>query len=196
MTDRGFFSIFKSDPIIEEGIKTKYETLVKDAFLNGNTTPESAVEFAKTKLQSEYRVSTVGKPRVMQYAPEVFYDKYNNGDTSWINKQLKVEISKHTLVPSLDNLENQYILQATQETIKGKKPSYNIVNIDNYGGYSLLLDNQNQPVVFKPEIEKTDFYKEAQKEYNKERQYTKEDILNLLNDKVVAEKNKKYRNWK
>jgi hypothetical protein len=43
---------------------------------------------------------------------------------------------------------------------------------------------------------KTDFYKEAQKEYNKERQYTKQDILNLLNDKVIDEKNKKYRNWK
>jgi hypothetical protein len=59
-----------------------------------------------------------------------------------------------------------------------------------------LLDNQNRPVVFQPEIEKTDFYKEAQKEYNKERQYTKQDILNLLNDKVIDEKNKKYRNWK
>jgi len=196
LTDRGFFSIFKADPIIEEGIKTKYETLVKDAFLNGNTTPESAVEFAKTKLQSEYRVSTIGKPRVMQYAPEVFYDKYNGGDTSWINKQLKTEIAKHTLVPNLDKLENQYILKATENTIKGGKPSYNIVNIDNYGAYSLLLDNQNRPVVFQPEIEKTDFYKEAQKEYNKERQYTKQDILNLLNDKVIDEKNKKYRNWK
>jgi hypothetical protein len=192
LSDTGFFSFFRSTPQVDEGLKTKYETLVKDAFLNGNTTLESATEYAKTKLQSEYRVSTIGKPRVMQYAPEVFYDKYNGGDTSWINKQLINKISENNT--NLDT--NNVLLQPIENSIKNGKPSYNIIKTNDYGEYSVLLDNQNRPVVFQPEIEKTDFYKKAQKEYNKERQYTKQDIFNLLNNQAMDKKNKKYYNWK
>jgi hypothetical protein len=193
LTDTGFFSFLKPTPEIEDGIRVKYETLVKDAFLNGNTTPEGAVEYAKTKLQSEYKITNIGKPRVMQYAPEVFYDKYNGGDSSWIKGQLKVEIAKHILVPSLKDLDNQFVLQPTEQTIKGGKPAYNIVKVNDN---SVLLDSQNRPVLFAPDIEKADFYKEAQKQYNKNKQYTKEELLSLIEDKKIEGSDKKFRDFR
>jgi hypothetical protein len=199
LTDTGFFSFFKSTPQIEEGLKTKYETLVKDAFLNGNTTLESASEYAKTKLRGQYRITNVGKPRVMEYAPEVFYDKYNGGDTSWIKGQMAGVIAQNYLVPDFKNVEKDYTLQLIEGSVESGKPSYNIVKNDEFGGIlggSVLLDNRNQPIVFTPNIEETDFYKETQKQYNKERKYTKQDILNILNNRLVDDKNKKYYNWK
>jgi hypothetical protein len=203
MTDTGFFSLFKPTPQIEEGLKVKYETLVKDAFLNGNTTPESAVEYAKTKLQGQYRITNVGKPRVMEYAPEVFYDKYNGGDTSWIKGQMAGVIAQNYLVPDFKNVEKDYTLQLIKGSVESGKPSYNIVKSDEFGGNSVLLDNRNQRIVFTPNIEETDFYKEAQKQYNKDRQYTKQELLAIMEDKVTKEQQKKerekqqkYYNWK
>jgi hypothetical protein len=203
MTDTGFFSLFKPTPQIEEGLKVKYETLVKDAFLNGNTTPESAAEYSKTKLQGQYRITSVGKPRVMEYAPEVFYDKYNGGDTSWIKGQMAGVIAQNYLVPDFKNVEKDYTLQLIKGSVESGKPSYNIVKSDEFGGNSVLLDNRNQRIVFTPNIEETDFYKEAQKQYNKDRQYTKQELLAIMEDKVTKEQQKKerekqqkYYNWK
>jgi len=206
MTDTGFFSFFKPTPQIEEGLKVKYETLVRDAFLNGNTTLESANEYAKSKLQAQYRITNIGKPRVMEYAPEVFYDKYNGGDTSWIKGQMAGVIAQNYLVPDFKNVEKDYTLQLIEGSVESGKPSYNIVKNDEFGGIlggSVLLDNRNQRIVFTPNIEETDFYKEAQKQYNKDKQYTKQELLSIMEDKVTKEQQKKerekqqkYYNWK
>jgi hypothetical protein len=203
MTDTGFFSFFKPTPQIEEGLKVKYETLVRDAFLNGNTTLESANEYAKSKLQAQYRITNIGKPRVMEYAPEVFYDKYNGGDTSWIKGQMAGVIAQNYLVPDFKNVEKDYTLQLIEGSVENGQPSYNIVKSDEFGSNSVLLDNRNQRIVFTPNIEETDFYKEAQKQYNKDKQYTKQELLSIMEDKVTKEQQKKereeqqkYYNWK
>ena len=190
------FSFFKPTPQIDEGLKVKYETFVRDAFLNGNTTLESANEYAKSKLQAQYRITNVGKPRVMEYAPEVFYDKYNGGDTSWINKQLKTIITENDKNFKGKNLEANYSLQLIENSLNTGKPSYNIVKTNEYGENVVLLNEQNRPVVFYPKIEEADFYKEYIKQYNTDRKYTKQDILNLLNNNIVDKNNKKYRDWK
>jgi hypothetical protein len=196
LTDTGFFSFFKPTPQIDEGLKVKYETFVRDAFLNGNTTLESANEYAKSKLQAQYRITNVGKPRVMEYAPEVFYDKYNGGDTSWINKQLKTTIIENDKNFKGNNLNTDYSLQLIENSLNTGKPSYNIVKTNAYGENIVLLNEKNQPVIFSPKIEESDFYKNYIKEYNKDRKYTKQDILNVLNNNIINEKNKKYYNWK
>jgi hypothetical protein len=142
----------------------------------------------------------------MEYAPEVFYDKYNGGDTSWIKGQMAGVIAQNYLVPDFKNVEKDYTLQLIEGSVESGKPSYNIVKNDEFGGIlggSVLLDNRNQRIVFTPNIEETDFYKEAQKQYNKDRQYTKQELLAIMEDKVTKEQQKKerekqqkYYNWK
>jgi hypothetical protein len=132
----------------------------------------------------------------MEYAPEVFYDKYNGGDTSWINKQLKTTIIENDKNFKGNNLNTDYSLQLIENSLNTGKPSYNIVKTNAYGENMVLLNEKNQPVIFLPKIEESDFYKNYIKEYNKDRKYTKQDILNVLNNNIINEKNKKYYNWK
>lgn len=172
---------FKSAPVVNESIKTTFNNLVKDQLLNTNATEESAIEFAKMQIKNEFSTTNVGKRQVMRYAPEVFYRNYNNGDTSWINKQFKSKIVENTKIESVKDIPDTYSLVPVIQTLKTAKPSYYIVEQKNkYGLEGFLLDQNNQKVIFTPEVEQAEFYKQNAKNYEQKnkQKLDKKEIIN------------------
>jgi hypothetical protein len=146
LSNPNFIELLKSNPQIEDGIKKDYETLVNDVFLdNPNATFDGATEFAKNQLKNTYKITTVGKKRVMKDAPESFF----SGDTSWINKQFE-RIIKNVKGKDV-NLDN-YVLQPVANEIKKGKPIYGIVEVDQYGQMNVVLDQNNQKLYFQPNL--------------------------------------------
>ncbi len=172
---------FKFAPVANESIKTTFNNLVKDQLLNTNATEDSAIEFAKMQIKNEFSTTAVGKRQVMRYAPEVFYRNYNNGDTSWINKQFKNKIVENTKIESVRDIPDIYSLVPVIQTLKTGKPSYYIVEQKNkYGLEGFLLDQNNQKVIFTPEVEQAEFYKENAKNYEQKnkQKLDKKEIIN------------------
>jgi len=146
LTDQGLFSLFKSNPEIEEGIKQNYQTLVNDVFLdNPSATFDGATEFAKNQLKNSYKITSVGKKRVMKDAPESFF----SGDTSWINKQFETTVKD--AIGKNANLDN-YVLQPIANEIKKGRPVYGIVEVDQYGQMNAVLNQNNQKLYFQPNL--------------------------------------------
>lgn len=176
--------IFSKNPIIDDGIKTTFEQIVRDQFLNNkNATIEGSIEFAKNKIKNEFITTEVGQKKVMRYAPETFYKQFNNGDTSWINEQFKSKIAEHHLLPDFKNINKDYSIIPVPSTIVNNKPSYFITKTNqNNGEKNIVLDNNNRPVLFTPDMEATEWYKESLKEYNKNKktQLTKQEMKQIL----------------
>lgn len=146
LSSQGLFSWFKSNPQIEDGIKQNYENLVNDVFLdNPNATFEGATEFAKNQLKNSYKITSIGKKRVMKDAPESFF----SGDTNWINGQFETRIKE--VKGKNINLDN-YILQPIPNEIKKGRPVYAVIEVDEYGQMNPILDQNNQKVYFRPDL--------------------------------------------
>ena len=177
LVDRGWF---KADAEISGDIKASFDVLVKDAFTNNKaTTPEGAIEYAKQQIKNTWKATSVGKPKVMKYAPETFFQ----GDTDWISKQLDSTIAQHVLVADVKNAGENYELVPIPNAIRNGKPSYFIT--DNQGT-GLLLNAQNQPVVFTPDFTKTTDYKKMQDDLG--HKLSKEEMKQILEGKQFNDK--------
>ena len=163
---------------------------VKDQFLNNkNATLDGSIEFAKNQIKNEFITTEVGQKKVMRYAPETFYQQFNNGDTSWIKKQFASKVAEHHLLPNLKDIDKDYSIIPLPSTIVNGKPSYFITHTNPKNGkMDLIIDNFNRPVLFTPNMEETDWYKNAFKEYskNKKIQFTKEEMRQILADETEA----------
>lgn len=153
---------FSSNPRIEDAMKLNFETLSKDYFLNNEkATPDTAIEYAKKQLQGEYATTEVGEKKVMRYAPEAYFKKYNQ-DTSWIKDQFKSKIKEFDAKPDLKN----YSIIPTPNFQKTGNPSYFITKkSNNFDKVDIALGANNRPIVFIPNITKTKFYDELKKQH-------------------------------
>lgn len=180
-------SWFSTNPVIEDKIKVAFETLAKDYFVNNErATPESAIEFAKNQIKNEYAITEIGEKKVMRYAPESFYKKYNE-DTSWIKGQFASKIAENRLLPNFDIIDKDYSLVPHPNFIAGGKPAYFITEKKGgYGKMDIMLDNFNRPILFTPDIEKAEFYQKAQEEYKKGRKtpLTRQEMMDILEKKA------------
>lgn len=184
--------IFSKNPAIDDGVKTTFEQIVKDQFLNNkNATLDGSIEFAKNQIKNEFITTEVGQKKVMRYAPETFYQQFNNGDTSWIKKQFASKVAEHHLLPNLKDIDKDYSIIPLPSTIVNGKPSYFITHTNPKNGkMDIMLDNFNRPVLFTPNMEETEWYKDTLKEYNKNRktQLTKKEMKQILADETEAKK--------
>lgn len=182
--------IFSKNPAIDDGIKTTFEQIVKDQFLNNkNATLDGSIEFAKNQIKNEFITTEVGQKKVMRYAPETFYQQFNNGDTSWIKKQFASKVAEHHLLPNLKDIDKNYSIIPVPSTIVNGKPSYFITHTNPKNGkMDLIIDNFNRPALFTPDMEATEWYKNAFKEYskNKKTQFTKEEMKQILANETEA----------
>ena len=179
--------LFSRNPVIEDGLKTTFEQIVRDQFVNNkNATIDGSIEFAKNQMKNEFATTEIGQKKVMRYAPEVFYKQYNNGDSSWIKGQFAGKVAEHTLLPNFDTIDKDYSLVPIASTIATKQPSYFITQKKgNNGRMDIMLDAFNRPVVFTPNIQEAEFYKKAQEEYSKGRKnpLTQQEMLAILEDR-------------
>lgn len=183
-------SIFSRNPAVEDGIKTTFEQIVRDQFLNNkNATLDGSIEFAKNQIKNEFTTTEIGQKKVMRYAPETFYKQYNGGDTSWIKGQFASKVAEHTLLPNFDTIDKDFSLIPHPNFIAGGKPAYFITqNKGNNGRMDIMLDAFNRPVLFAPNMEETQWYQDTQKEYNKKRKtpLTRQEMLQILEDKATT----------
>jgi len=186
--DENFKPIFSSNPTIKDNLKITFEQIVKDQFVNNkNATLEGSVEYAKNVIKNEYTITDIGKKKLMRYAPETFFSKYNNGDTSWIKEQFAYKIIENKAVNSLKELDDDFTLIPHPNFIAGGKPSYFVAHkVGDYGREEVILGANNRPIMFTPNIEEADFYKEQKKQFEKDTKtpFTKEEALNILEGKA------------
>lgn len=183
--------IFSKNPMVDEGIKTTFEQIVRDQFLNNkNATLDGSIEFAKNQIKNEFASTEVGQKKVMRYAPETFYKQYNNGDTLWIKEQFASKVAKNSLLPNFDTIYKDYSIIPLPNSIATDKPSYFITkNKGNNGRMDIMLDAFNRPVLFTPNMEETEWYQNALKEYNKKRKIplSKQEMRLILEDKTTTD---------
>ena len=185
--DENYKSFFSSNPAIEDGLKITFEQIVKDQFTNNkNATLEGSVEFAKNVIKNEFAITEIGKKKIMRYAPETFYNKYNGGDTSWIKEQFAYKIIENKAINKVDDIDKDFSLVPHPNFIAGGKPSYFVAHkVGESGQEEIMLGSNNRPIMFTPNIEEADFYKEQKKQFEKETKtpFTKEQALNILEGK-------------
>lgn len=183
---------FSKNPTVDDGVKTTFEQIVRDQFVNNkNATLDGSIEFAKNQIKNEFATTEVGQKKVMRYAPETFYQQFNNGDTFWINEQFKNKVAEHHLLPDFKNINKNYSIIPVPSSIVSGKPSYFITNTNQKNGkMDIMLDNFNRPVLFTPNMEETQWYKDSLKEYNKNRktQLTKQKMKQILADEIETKK--------
>ena len=192
--DENYKSYFSSNPAIEDGLKVTFEQIVKDQFTNNkNATLEGSVEFAKNVIKNEFAITDIGKKKVMRYAPETFYNKYNGGDTSWIKEQFAYKIVENKAINKIDDLDKDFSLVPHPNFIAGGKPSYFVAHkVGDSGQEEIMLGSNNRPIMFTPNIEEADFYKEQKKQYEKETKtpFTKQEALAILENRKSNQKTK------
>ena len=192
--DENYKSYFSSNPAIEDGLKVTFEQIVKDQFTNNkNATLEGSVEFAKNVIKNEFAITDIGKKKVMRYAPETFYNKYNGGNTSWIKEQFAYKIVENKAINKIDDLDKDFSLVPHPNFIAGGKPSYFVAHkVGDSGQEEIMLGSNNRPIMFTPNIEEADFYKEQKKQYEKETKtpFTKQEALAILENRKSNQKTK------
>lgn len=192
--DENYKFYFSSNPAIEDGLKVTFEQIVKDQFINNkNATLEGSVEFAKNVIKNEFAITEIGKKKVMRYAPETFYNKYNGGNTSWIKEQFAYKIVENKAINKIDDLDKDFSLIPHPNFIAGGKPSYFVAHkVGDSGQEEIMLGSNNRPIMFTPNIEEADFYKEQKKQYEKETKtpFTKQEALAILENRKSNQKTK------
>lgn len=167
--ESGFF--FEAE--VPEQMALSVQVLARNSYLNDGVELDTAYELAKDKIVSEWSITKIGKKRYQRYAPEKMY--YQEGvDSDWINKQFKKEIKKN--ISDDKNLS----LEIIPSTILSSKPSYTVIKENEFGGLEYVLNGNNEPITFTPDFTKSDLYKDAKQQEQKEKlriQKAKRDVL-------------------
>lgn len=129
--------------------------LARDFYLNEGLSMSDALTAAKAKVKSEWFITDIGEKRYQKFAPERFY---TNMSSKEIQNQAVREVRKITL-DELPNIKKEVRLQVIPDSIATGKPAYFINRKDNLGTITPVLDNQNLPLVFRPDVTKTEAYK-------------------------------------
>lgn len=145
---------------LPEEMGMQYRRLARDFYLNEGVSMDTALDMAKKKVKAEWGITQVGEKRYQKYAPETIYG-IEGGNNKWIANQAIQMVRKNTIDP-LPNIKNDIVLSPIPSTIPSGKPSYFIYTKNEFGAIDITLDNRNQPLVFKPDLTKTEEYKKDQ----------------------------------
>lgn len=154
----GFLGFGKAEVPKEMSIELR--NLAQDYYLNEGVDIDAAFDAAKTRILGNWAVTNIGEKRFQKFAPEVFY-----GEGKWIQNQAIQAVRKLTVDP-LPNIKDEIRLQPIVKTIPTGAPSYNVFT-EKDGLITPVLDENNQPLVFKPDPKKTPEYKEMQESIQK-----------------------------
>jgi hypothetical protein len=163
-------------------------TIAKDYYINYGSDIDDAIELATEKVKSRWAITNIGGERYQKFAPEAEYPQMTSKE---LGQQARNLAGKYLLDKSVikDNIRTVII----PDSLNTNNPSYSLLMEDEFGKIDNIRDENNQPVVWTPDITKTERYKEVPREtreslnnLNKE-EFTKQDRAN----KKQREKNKK-----
>lgn len=151
----GFFTKEANVPVKMAG---QLQSLAKDLYLTQGMSFEGAMKQAKDKIKSEWHVTEVGEKRYQRFAPEKFYPDMTSKE---IRSQAIQQIRKNT-IEELPNIKDDINLTIIPDSI-ATSPSYFVGRKQENGSITPVFDNRNQPMIFTPDITKTERYKEQMK---------------------------------
>lgn len=151
LQDEPGFDLFKTNPRIPDSLQAEYLRLEEQFYVNENVNRKEAAKLAQQQIRQVWQQTEIGPKRFMKYAPEAFYG--NSAGTEWIESQLLEQTGL---------TKGSAALEVNPDTITGDQPSYFITTINEFNSFDILLDENNQPVQFKPDFKSTKEFKEQQ----------------------------------
>ena len=146
--------------------------------------PQVAVNATQQYARSRFGITYIsGNPRWSTLPIENQYKIPGVNDSGWIKNQLVTDINK--LDPKI--IPDSLIIEADPQTVtesnNKQNPSYPVMYTDEYGGVSPVLDNQNRPVRFIPNMQKQiDIMNTAAQEASKVRVRDKEAVSKFFKE--------------
>ena len=134
-------------------------TIAKDYYINNGSDIDDAIELAKEKVKSRWAITNIGGERYQKFAPETEYPQMTSKE---LGQQARRLAGKYLLDKSVieDNIKTVII----PDSLNTNKPSYNLLIEDEFGKIDNIRNEKNEPVVWTPDITKTERYKEAPRE--------------------------------
>lgn len=158
-------------------------TIAKDYYINNGSDIDDAIELAKEKVKSRWAITNIGGERYQKFAPEAEYPQMTSKE---LGQQARNLAGKYLLDKSVikDNIRTAII----PDSLNTNNPSYSLLIEDKFGKIDNITDENNQPVVWTPDITKTERYKEVPRE-------TRESLNNLNKEEFLKQDraNKKQR---
>jgi len=147
---------FEAD--VPDKMAIQVRTLARDLYLSEGMNLDSAMEAAKKKVVAEWSITDVGEKRYQRFAPERFYTEMSSRD---IQNQAIQEVRKATL-EELPNIKKEINLLVVPQSIATGKPTYMVQRKMDNGVIEPVLGSNNLPILFRPDITKTERYKQSQ----------------------------------
>ena len=134
-------------------------TIAKDYYINNGSDIDDAIELATEKVKSRWAITNIGGERYQKFAPEA---EYPNMTSKELRQQARNLAGKYLSDKSVikDNIRAVII----PDSLNTNKPNYNLLIEDEFGKIDNIRDESNNPVVWTPDITKTERYKEVPKE--------------------------------
>ena len=134
-------------------------TIAKDYYINNGSDIDDAIELATEKVKSRWAITNIGGERYQKFAPEA---EYPNMTSKELRQQARNLAGKYLSDKSVieDNIKTVII----PDSLNTNKPNYNLLIEDEFGKIDNIRDESNNPVVWTPDITKTERYKEVPKE--------------------------------
>ena len=134
-------------------------TIAKDYYINNGSDIDDAIELATEKVKSRWAITNIGGERYQKFAPEA---EYPNMTSKELRQQARNFAGKYLSDKSVikDNIRAVII----PDSLNTNKPNYNLLIEDEFGKIDNIRDESNNPVVWTPDITKTERYKEVPKE--------------------------------
>jgi len=134
-------------------------TIAKDYYINNGSDIDDAIELAKEKVKSRWAITNIGGERYQKFAPEAEYPQMTSKE---LGQQARNLAGKYLLDKSV--IKNNIKAVIIPDSLNTNKPSYNLLIEDEFGKIDNIRNEKNEPVVWTPDITKTERYKEAPKE--------------------------------
>ena len=134
-------------------------TIAKDYYINNGSDIDDAIELAKEKVKSRWAITNIGGERYQKFAPEAEYPQMTSKE---LGQQARNLAGKYLLDKSV--IKNNIKAVIIPDSLNTNKPSYNLLIEDEFGKIDNIRDESNKPVVWTPDITKTERYKEAPRE--------------------------------
>lgn len=134
-------------------------TIAKDYYINNGSDIDDAIELATEKVKSRWAITNIGGERYQKFAPEA---EYPNMTSKELGQQARNLAGKYLLDKSV--IKNNIKTVIMPDSLNTNKPSYNLLIEDEFGKIDNIRNEKNEPVVWTPDITKTERYKEAPKE--------------------------------
>ena len=134
-------------------------TIAKDYYINNGSDIDDAIELATEKVKSRWAITNIGGERYQKFAPEAEYPQMTSEE---LGQQARRLAGKYLLDKSV--IKNNIKTVIRPDSLNTNKPSYNLLIEDEFGKIDNIRNEKNEPVVWTPDITKTERYKEAPKE--------------------------------